>query len=60
MLEENREILDGIADYLYENETITGNEFMKKFRALKGIEDEDDNAEIFEEDEFFVEEDDDE
>ena len=60
MLEENREILDGIADYLYENETITGKEFMKKFRALKGIEDEDDNAEIFEEDEFFVEEDDDE
>ena len=32
LLEENREVLDHIADYLYEHETITGKEFMKIFR----------------------------
>lgn len=37
MLEENREVLDKISDYLYEHETITGKEFMKIFRELKGI-----------------------
>ena len=36
-LSENREILDKISDYLYEHETITGKEFMKIFRELKGI-----------------------
>ena len=37
LLLENREILDEIAEYLYENETITGKEFMKIFRRLKGL-----------------------
>lgn len=41
LLEENREILDHIADYLYEHETITGKEFMKIFRELKGLPDPD-------------------
>jgi cell division protease FtsH len=37
LLVENREVLDKIAEYLYEHETITGKEFMKIFRELKGI-----------------------
>ncbi len=37
LLSDNREILDKIADYLYEKETITGKEFMKIFREMKGI-----------------------
>ena len=37
MLKENREVLDKISDYLYEHETITGKEFMKIFRELKGL-----------------------
>lgn len=37
LLEENREILDRISDYLYEKETITGKEFMKIFREMKGL-----------------------
>ncbi len=37
LLQENRSILDKIAQHLYENETITGKEFMKIFRELKGI-----------------------
>ncbi len=37
LLQENRSILDEIAQYLYEHETITGKEFMKIFRELKGI-----------------------
>lgn len=37
LLTENREVLDKIAEYLYEHETITGKEFMKIFRELKGI-----------------------
>ena len=41
LLEENREVLDHIADYLYEQETITGKEFMKIFRELKGLPDPD-------------------
>ena len=35
LLDENREILDSISDYLYEKETITGKEFMKMFREMK-------------------------
>lgn len=38
LLKENREILDHISDYLYEHETITGKEFMKIFRELKGLD----------------------
>ncbi|MBQ1688471.1 MAG: ATP-dependent zinc metalloprotease FtsH [Lachnospiraceae bacterium] len=37
LLEENREILENIAEQLIEKETITGKEFMKIFRELKGI-----------------------
>lgn len=37
LLTENREVLDKISEYLYEHETITGKEFMKIFRELKGI-----------------------
>ncbi|MDD6058420.1 MAG: ATP-dependent zinc metalloprotease FtsH [Clostridiales bacterium] len=37
LLTENREVMDHIADYLYEHETITGKEFMKIFREMKGI-----------------------
>ena len=39
LLDENREILDRISDYLYEKETITGKEFMKMFRDMKGLPD---------------------
>ena len=64
LLEENREILDKISDYLYEHETITGKEFMKIFRDLKGLDDpeekkEDTSAETVEEiddKDLFVEE----
>lgn len=41
LLDENREILDSISDYLYQKETITGNEFMKMFRDMKGLPDPD-------------------
>ena len=39
LLEENKEILDKISEYLYEKETITGKEFMKMFREMKGLPD---------------------
>ena len=41
LLDENREILYSISDYLYEKETITGKEFMKMFRDMKGLPDPD-------------------
>lgn len=41
LLDENREILDSISDYLYQKETITGKEFMKMFRDMKGLPDTD-------------------
>ena len=41
LLSENREALDKIADYLIEKETITGKEFMKIFREVKGLPDPD-------------------
>ena len=37
LLSENRDALDRIAAFLIENETITGKEFMKIFREVKGI-----------------------
>ena len=37
MLRENRDAMDKIAAYLIEKETITGKEFMKIFREVKGI-----------------------
>ena len=36
LLSENREALDKIAEFLIERETITGKEFMKIFREIKG------------------------
>ncbi len=36
-LAENRDVLDKIAEYLFEKETITGKEFMKIYREVKGI-----------------------
>ena len=41
LLDENREILDSISDYLYQKETITGKKFMKMFRDMKGLPDPD-------------------
>ena len=37
LLRENREVMDKIAEYLIEKETITGKEFMKIFRKEKGL-----------------------
>ena len=37
LLSENRDALDRIAAFLIEKETITGKEFMKIFREIKGI-----------------------
>jgi len=37
LLRENRDVMDKLADFLIEKETITGKEFMKIFREAKGI-----------------------
>ena len=37
LLNDNRDVLDHISEYLYKHETITGKEFMKIFRKLKGL-----------------------
>ena len=42
---DNMECLDKISEYLFEHETITGKEFMKIFREIKGIPDPDENKE---------------
>ena len=50
LLEENKDILDRISEYLFEKETITGKEFMKMFREMKGIpepEEEKNNDNLF-------------
>lgn len=44
-LSENREVLDEIAEFLYEKETITGKEFMKLYREKKGLPEPEENAE---------------
>ena len=41
IIKENREVLDKIAEYLIEKETITGKEFIKMYREIKGIPDSD-------------------
>ena len=43
MLKENREIMDKLAAYLIEKETITGKEFMKIYRKEKGIPEPEEN-----------------
>ena len=45
LLTENRETLDKIAAFLIEKETITGKEFMKIFREVKGIPEPDESQE---------------
>ena len=45
LLSENREIMDKIAEFLIEKETITGKEFMKIFRECKGIPEPDEEKE---------------
>ncbi len=37
ILDENRDVMDQLAEHLIEKETITGKEFMKIYRAAKGI-----------------------
>lgn len=37
LLLENREVMDKLAEFLIEKETITGKEFMRIFREIKGI-----------------------
>ncbi len=37
LLQENRNVMDKIAEFLIEKETITGKEFMQIFRKVKGI-----------------------
>ncbi len=43
LLTENRDVMDKIAEFLIERETITGKEFMKIFREMKGIPEPDEN-----------------
>ena len=43
LLKENREIMDKLAAYLIEKETITGKEFMKIFRKEKGLPEPEEN-----------------
>ena len=49
LLSENREVMDKIAEFLIEKETITGKEFMKIFRELKGIPEPEEESEKKEE-----------
>ena len=44
LLLENREVLDQIAAFLIEKETITGKEFMQIFRKCKGIPEPEESA----------------
>ena len=37
IIKENRDVLDKIAEYLIEKETITGKEFIKMYREIKGL-----------------------
>ena len=53
LLEDHREVLDKISDYLYEHETISGKEFMNLFRELTGIEPEEEEEK---EEEMFIDE----
>ncbi|MDD3339046.1 MAG: ATP-dependent zinc metalloprotease FtsH [Lachnospiraceae bacterium] len=43
LLGENRDIMDKIADFLIQKETITGKEFMKIYREAKGIPEPEEN-----------------
>ena len=37
ILRENRDVMDKLAEFLIEKETITGKEFMKILREIKGL-----------------------
>ena len=50
LLSANREALDKIADFLIKRETITGKEFMKIFREIKGIKEPEEKKRIAEKD----------
>ena len=45
LLRDNRELMDKLADFLIEKETITGKEFMEIFRREKGLPEEQKNSE---------------
>ena len=42
IIKENRDVLDKISEYLIEKETITGKEFIKMYREIKGLPEPDD------------------
>ncbi|MCI8410438.1 MAG: ATP-dependent zinc metalloprotease FtsH [Lachnospiraceae bacterium] len=44
LLEGNKDVLDKIAEYLIREETITGKEFMRIYREIKGIPEEEENV----------------
>lgn len=46
LLADNRDVLDKIADFLVNKETITGKEFMKIYREVKGIPEEETKKEL--------------
>jgi cell division protease FtsH len=46
LLTGNRDVLDKIAEFLIEKETITGKEFMKIYREVKGLPEEEKDKEI--------------
>lgn len=45
IMKENREVLEKISEYLIEKETITGKEFIKMYREIKGLPLEDEKKE---------------
>ncbi len=49
MLRDNRELMDKLAAFLIEKETITGKEFMRIFREIKGIAEPEENKALAEE-----------
>ncbi|MDL2301384.1 ATP-dependent zinc metalloprotease FtsH [Lachnospiraceae bacterium OttesenSCG-928-D06] len=49
LLSENRELMDMLAEYLIEKETISGKEFMEIFRREKGIEEPEEQKQELEE-----------
>ncbi len=51
-LKENKEVMDKIAKFLYEKETITGKEFMKILREVKGLPEPEEKTEEKEEKHF--------
>ena len=45
-LSENRDVLDKLAEFLVEKETITGKEFMKIYREVKGLPEEEEDVSV--------------